>query len=135
MTTNDNHHGEHLAREAADYLEEYNRLGEEQARNNLLPEPLPASQHHNLLPEPLPASQHHNRDHYVTPGSVGTKERRRFSLGMVATMIVTCMFLALALLSTTLPMFLKMLLCAPIAFMAGACITHAIGGRYTDSDD
>lgn len=122
MTTNDNHHGEHPAREAADYLEEYNRLGEEQARNN-------------LLPEPLPAGQHHNRDQYVTPGSVGTKERRRFSLGMVATMIVTCMFLALALLSTTLPMFLKMLLCAPIAFMAGACITHAIGGRYTDSDD
>lgn len=122
MTTNDNHHGEHLAREAADYLEEYNRLGEEQADNNLLPEPLPASHHHNRYP-------------YVTPGSVGTKERRKFSLGMVATMIITCMFLALALLSTTLPMFLKMLLCAPIAFMAGACITHAIGGRYTDSDD
>lgn len=122
MTTNDNHHGEHPAREAADYLEEYNRLGEEQADNN-------------LLPEPLPASHHHNRDQYVTPGSVGTKERRKFSLGMVATMIITCMFLALALLSTTLPMFLKMLLCAPIAFMAGACITHAIGGRYTDSDD
>lgn len=122
MTTNDNHHSENLAREAADYLEEYNRLGEEQARNN-------------LLPEPLPANRHHNRDHYVTPGSVGTKERRRFSLGMVATMIVTCMFLALALLSTTLPMFLKLLLCAPIAFMAGACITYAIGGRYTDSDD
>lgn len=122
MTTNDNHHGEHLAREAADYLEEYNRFGEEEARNN-------------LLPEPLPASQHHNRDHYVTPGSVGTKERRKFSLGMVATMIITCMFLALALLATTLPMFLKLLLCAPIAFMAGACITYAIGGRYTDSDD
>lgn len=122
MTTNDNHHGEHLAREAADYLEEYNRLGEEQARNN-------------LLPEPLPANHHHNRDHYVTPGSAGTKERRKFSLGMVATMIITCMFLTLALLSTTLPMFLKMLLCAPIAFMAGACITHAIGGRYTDSDE
>lgn len=122
MTTNDNHHGENLAREAADYLEEYNRLGEEQAREN-------------LLPEPLPASKHHNRDMYVTPGSVGTKERRRFSLGMVVTMIITCMFLALALLSTTLPMFLKMLLCAPIAFMAGACITHAIGGRYTDSDE
>lgn len=122
MTTNDNHHGEHLAREVSDYLEEYNRLGEEQARSN-------------LLPKPLPASEHHNRDPYVTPGSVGTKERRRFSLGMVATMIVTCMFLSLALLSTTLPMFLKMLLCAPIAFMAGACITHAIGGRYTDSDD
>ena len=122
MTTNDNHHGEHLAREAADYLEEYNRLGEEEARNH-------------LLPKSVPSSQHHNRDQYVTPGSVGTKERRRFSLGMVATMIITCMFLALALLSTTLPMFLKMLLCAPIAFMAGACITHAIGGRYTDSDD
>ena len=122
MTTNDNHHGEHLAQEAADYLEEYNRLGEEQARNH-------------LLPKPVPSSQHHNRDHYVTPGSVGTKERRRFSLGMVATMIIACMFLALALLSTTLPMFLKMLLCAPIAFMAGACITYAIGGRYTDSDD
>lgn len=122
MTTNDNHHGEHLAREAQDYLEEYNRLGAEQARNN-------------LLPEPLPALEHHNRDQYVTPGSVGTKERRKFSLGMVATMLVTCMFLALALLSTTLPMFLKMLLCAPITFMAGACITHAIGGRYTDSDD
>ena len=122
MTTNDNHHGEHLAREAADYLEEYNRLGEEQARNN-------------LLPEPLPASQHLNRDHYVTPGSVGTKERRRFSLGMVATMIITCMFLTLALLATSLPTFLKLLLCAPIAFMAGACITHAIGGRYTDSDE
>lgn len=122
MTTNDNHHGEHLAREAADYLEEYNRLGSDQAREN-------------LLPKSVPSSYHHNRDQYVTPGSVGTKERRRFSLGMVATMIVTCMFLALALLSTTLPMFLKMLLCAPIAFMAGACITHAIGGRYTDSDD
>lgn len=122
MTTNDNHHGEHLAREAAEYLEEYNRLGEEQARNR-------------LLPEPLPASEHHNRDPYVTPGSVGTKERRKFSLGMVATMIITCMFLALALLATTLPTFLKMLLCAPIAFMAGACITHAIGGRYTDSDE
>lgn len=122
MTTNDNHHGEHLACEAQDYLEEYNRLGEEQARENLLPEPLPASKHHNL-------------DQYVTPGSVGTKERRRFSLGMVATMIITCMFLALALLSTTLPMFLKLLLCAPIAFMAGACITHALGGRYTDSDE
>lgn len=122
MTTNDNHHGEHLAREAADYLEEYNLLGEEEARNH-------------LLPKSVPSSQHHNRDHYVTPGSVGTKERRRFSLGMVATMIITCMFLALALLSTTLPMFLKMLLCAPIAFMAGACITHAIGGRYTDSDE
>ena len=113
MTTNDNHHGEHLAREAADYLEEYNRLGEEQARNN-------------LLPEPLPASHHHNRDQYVTPGSVGTKERRKFSLGMVATMLVTCMFLAIALLSTTLPMFLKMLLCAPLAFMAGAFITLAL---------
>lgn len=122
MTTNDNHHGEHLAREAASYLEEYNRLGEEQADNN-------------LLPKPLPASKHHNRDHYITPGSVGTKERHKFSLGMVATMIITCMFLALALLSTTLPMFLKMLLCAPIAFIAGACITHAIGGRYTDSDE
>lgn len=122
MTTNDNHHGEHLAREAADYLEEYNRLGEEQAREN-------------LLPKSVPSSSHHNRDPYVTPGSVGTKERRKFSLGMVATMIITCMFLVLALLSTTLPMFLKMLLCAPIAFMAGACITHAIGGRYTDSDD
>lgn len=122
MTTNDNHHGENVAKEAAEYLEEYNRLGEEQAREN-------------LLPEPLPASKHHNRDQYVTPGSVGTKERLKFSLGMVATMIVTCMFLALALLSTNLPMFLKMLLCAPIAFMAGACITHAIGGRYTDSDD
>lgn len=122
MTTNDNHHGEHLAREAQDYLEEYNRLGSDQAREN-------------LLPKSVPSSYHHNRDHYVTPGSVGTKERRRFSLGMVATMIVTCMFLALALLATTLPMFLKMLLCAPIAFMAGACITHAIGGRYTDSDD
>lgn len=122
MTTNDNHHGEHLAREAQDYLEEYNRLGSYQAREN-------------LLPKSVPSSQHHNRDQYVTPGSVGTKERRKFSLGMVATMLVTCMFLALALLSTTLPMFLKMLLCAPIAFMAGACITHAIGGRYTDSDD
>ena len=122
MTTNDNHHGENVAKEAAEYLEEYNRLGEEQAREN-------------LLPEPLPASKHHNRDQYVTPGSVGTKERRKFSLGMAATMIIACMFLALALLSTTLPMFLKMLLCAPIAFMAGACITYAIGGRYTDSDD
>lgn len=122
MTTNDNHHEENVAKEAAEYLEEYNRLGPQQADNN-------------LLPEPLPASHHHNRDHYVTPGSVGTKERRKFSLGMVATMIVTCMFLALALLSTTLPTFLKMLLCAPIAFMAGACITYAIGGRYTDSDD
>ena len=122
MMTNDNHHGEHLAREAADYLEEYNRLGEHPAREN-------------LLPKSVPSSNHHNRDMYVTPGSVGTKERRKFSLGMVATMLVTCMFLALALLSTTLPMFLKMLLCAPIAFMAGACITHAIGGRYTDSDD
>lgn len=122
MTTNDNHHGENVAKEAADYLEEYNRLGEEQAREN-------------LLPEPLPASKHHNRDQYVTPGSVGTKERRRFSLGMVATMIITCMFLALALLATSLPTFLKLLLCAPIAFMAGACITHAIGGRYTDSDE
>lgn len=122
MTTNDNHHGEHLAREAQDYLEEYNRLGEEQAREN-------------LLPKSVPYSHHHNRDHYVTPGSVGTKERRRFSLGMVATMIVTCVFLALALLATSLPMFLKMLLCAPIAFMSGACITHALGGRYTDSDD
>lgn len=122
MTTNDNHHGEHLAREAQDYLEEYNRLGATGAREN-------------LLPKSVPSSQHHNRDMYVTPGSVGTKERRKFSLGMVATMIVTCMFLALALLSTTLPMFLKMLLCAPIAFTTGACITHAIGGRYTDSDD
>jgi hypothetical protein len=122
MTTNDNHHGENVAKEAAEYLEEYNRLGAERADNN-------------LLPEPLPANRHYNRDHYVTPGSVGTKERRRFSLGMVVTMIITCMFLALALLSTTLPMFLKMLLCAPIAFMAGACITHAIGGRYTDSDE
>lgn len=122
MTTNDNHHGEHLAREAQDYLEEYNRLGAEQARNN-------------LLPKSVPSSSHHNRDQHVTPGSAGTKERRKFSLGMVATMVVTCMFLALALLSTTLTMFLKMLLCAPIAFMAGACITHAIGGRYTDSDD
>ncbi|WP_424825031.1 hypothetical protein [Rothia mucilaginosa] len=122
MTTNDNHHGEHLAREAQDYLEEYNRLGEEQAREN-------------LLPKSVPSSHHHNRDHYVTPGSVGTKERRKFSLGMVATMIVTFVFLALALLATSLPMFLKMLLCAPIAFMAGACITHAIGGRYTDSDE
>lgn len=122
MTTNDSHHGEDVAKEAQDYLEEYNRLGATGAREN-------------LLPKPVPSSQHHNRDMYVTPGSVGTKERRKFSLGMVATMIVTCMFLALALLSTTLPMFLKMLLCAPIAFMAGACITHAIGGRYTDSDD
>lgn len=122
MTTNDNHHGEHLAWEVSDYLEEYNRLGATLAREN-------------LLPKSVPSSQHHNRDMYVTPGSVGTKERRKFSLGMVATMIVTCMFLALALLSTTLPMFLKMLLCAPIAFMAGACITHAIGGRYTDSDE
>ena len=122
MTTNDNHHGEHLAREAQDYPEEYNRLGSDQAREN-------------LLPKSVPSSYHHNRDQYVTPGSVGTKERRRFSLGMVATMFVTCMFLALALLSTTLPTFLKMLLCAPIAFMAGACITHAIGGRYTDSDE
>lgn len=122
MTTNDNHHGENVAKEAAEYLEEYNRLGAERADNN-------------LLPEPLPANRHHNRDHYVTPGSVGTKERRRFSLGMVATMIIACMFLVLALLSTTLPMFLKMLLCAPIAFMAGACITYAIGGRYTDSED
>ena len=122
MTTNDNRHGEHLAREAAEYLEEYNRLGEEQARDN-------------LLPKSVPSSYHHNRDHYVTPGSVGTKERRRFSLGMVATMIITCVFLALALLATSLPMFLKMLLCAPIAFMAGACITHALGGRYTDSDE
>ena len=122
MTTNYNHHGEHLAREAASYLEEYNRLGETSAREN-------------LLPKSVPSSQHHNRDQYVTPGSVGTKERRKFSLGLVATMLVTCMFLALALLSTTLPMFLKMLLCTPITFMAGACITHAIGGRYTDSDD
>nr|DAL06631.1 MAG TPA: protein of unknown function (DUF4516) [Caudoviricetes sp.] len=122
MTTNDNHHGESVAKEAQDYLEEYNRLGSYQAREN-------------LLPQSVPSSSHHNRDQYVTPGSVGTKERRKFSLGMVATMIITCMFLALALLSTTLPMFLKMLLCAPIAFMAGACITHAIGGRYTDSDD
>lgn len=122
MTTNDNRHGEDVAKEAQDYLEEYNRLG-----------PTPARE--NLLPKSVPSSSHHNRDQYVTPGSVGTKERRRFSLGMVATMIVTCIFLSLALLSTTLPMFLKMLLCAPIAFMAGACITHAIGGRYTDSDD
>lgn len=122
MTTNDNHHSENIADEAQSYLEEYNRLGSYQAREN-------------LLPKSVPSSQHHNRDQYVTPGSVGTKERRKFSLGMVATMLVTCMFLALALLSTTLPMFLKMLLCAPIAFMAGACITHAIGGRYTDSDD
>lgn len=122
MTTNGNHHGENVAKEAAKYLEEYNRLVAERARNH-------------LLPKSVPESQHHNRDQYVTPGSVGTKERRKFSLGMVATMIITCMFLALALLSTTLPMFLKMLLCAPIAFMAGACITHAIGGRYTDSDD
>lgn len=122
MTTNDNHHGEHLACEAQDYLEEYNRLGATGAREN-------------LLPKSVPSSYHHNRDHYVTPGSVGTKERRRFSLGMVATMIITCMFLALALLATSLPTFLKLLLCAPIAFMAGACITHAIGGRYTDSDE
>lgn len=122
MATNDNHHGEYLAREAQDYLEEYNRLG-------------PAPARENLLPPPVPSSSHHNRDQYVAPGSVGTKERRKFSLGMVATMIVTCMFLALALLSTTLPMFLKMLLCAPIAFMAGACITYAIGGRYIDSGD
>lgn len=121
MTTNNNHHGD-VAREAQEYLEEYTRLGSTQAREN-------------LLPEPLPASKHHNRDPYVTPGSVGTKERRRFSLGMVATMIITCMFLALALLSTSLPMFLKMLLCAPVAFMAGACITYALGGRYTESDD
>lgn len=122
MTTNDNHHGENIAKEAASYLEEYNRLGSYQAREN-------------LLPKSVPSSNHHNCDQYVTPGSVGTKERRKFSLGMVATIIVTCMFLALAMLSTTLPMFLKMLLCAPIAFMAGACITHAIGGLYTDSDD
>lgn len=122
MTTNDNHHEGNIAKEAASYLEEYNRLGATPAREN-------------LLPRSVPSSSHHNRDMYVTPGSVGTKERRKFSLGMVATMIVTCVFLALALLSTTLPMFLKMLLCAPIAFMAGACITHAIGGRYTDSDD
>lgn len=122
MTTNDNHHGEHIADEAQSYLEEYNRLGEEQAREK-------------LLPKSVPSSYHHNRDQYVTPGSLGTPARHKFSLGMVATMIVTCMFLALALLSTTLPMFLKMLLCAPIAFMTGACITYAIGGRYTDSDD
>ena len=122
MTTKDNHHGEDVAKEAASYLEEYNRLGPTPARDN-------------LLPKSVPSSHHHNRDMYVTPGSLGTPARRKFSLGMVATVIVTCMFLSLALLSTTLPMFLKMLLCAPIAFMSGACITHAIGGRYTDSDD
>lgn len=108
MTTNDNHYGERIAKE-------------EQSRNNLLPEPLPANQHHNLDP-------------YATPGSAGTKERRRLSLDMLATMIIACMVLSLALLSTSLPMFLKLLLCAPIAFMVGACIHFAISGRYTDSN-